>query len=205
MKFLLRFIAKFFFKSKYNILRQRILFEYSKLSHNEFFWIDNATKLLISGEDHRFFYHIGFDMISIIRAIRNRIFFNKIEGASTLEQQLVRVLTNDFERTFRRKFQEILLATTLTALVPKKAIPKIYLNVAYYGAEMNGLQQALIKLNIEETHIDLYDAAEIVSRIKYPQPRQHNEKRLSQIQTRKKHLLDLHKRHFKRKFLKIYG
>jgi membrane carboxypeptidase/penicillin-binding protein len=204
MKLFLRFIAKIFFKSKYRILRQRVLFEYSKISHECFFGLDNTTKLLISGEDHRFFYHIGFDIISIVRAIRSRIFFNRIEGASTIEQQLVRVLSNDFERTFRRKLREILLATTLTTFVPKKAIPKIYLNVAYYGAGMNGLQQALKKLNIGETNIDLYNAAELVSRIKYPQPNQHSAKRQFQIQMRKRYLLDLHERHFKRKFLKVY-
>jgi penicillin-binding protein 1A len=48
---------------------------------------------LISGEDHRFYNHIGFDPIAILRAIYKRIDAGKIEGASTIEQQYVRTCT----------------------------------------------------------------------------------------------------------------
>ena len=37
-------------------------------------------------------------------------------------------VTNNFDKTFRRKIQEIVLATTVSSIVPKNAIPKIYLN-----------------------------------------------------------------------------
>ncbi|WP_443946952.1 biosynthetic peptidoglycan transglycosylase [Pedobacter sp. AW1-32] len=164
------------------------------------------SKLLISGEDHRFYYHIGFDFIAIIRAVRNRIFHKRVEGASTIEQQLVRVLTNDFDRTFKRKIQEILLSTTVSSIIPKKSIPRIYLNVAYYGAEMNGLNQTYSKLGILDIEtIPIEQAAEIVSRIKYPQPSKPNQKRLLQIEMRKQHLIKLYNNHLTRKHFKIYG
>jgi len=199
-------IAKLVYRKKYNQLQVMLLVEYElvKVDHTEN--INTLSKLLISGEDHRFFYHIGFDIIAILRAVKNRILHNKIEGASTIEQQLVRVLTNDYQRTFSRKIREILLATTLTSIIPKRAIPKIYLNVAYYGTGMNGLNQAYLKLGIRDREkMPLEQAAEIVSRIKYPQPNKTNEKRLAQIEERKQHLLKLYNKHLTRKYFRIYG
>jgi len=167
---------------------------------------NTLSKVLISGEDHRFHYHIGFDCIAILRAVKNRIFYKKTEGASTIEQQLVRVLTNDFERTFKRKVQEILLSTTVSSVIPKSAIPKIYLNVAYYGPGMNGLNQTFSKLGIvDRAALRIEQAAEIVSRIKYPQPSSQNQNRLRQIELRKQHLIKLYNSHSNRKYFKIYG
>lgn len=199
-------LAKRLYKSKYSQLRDKLLTEIEIVKSKQNDNIDTLSKLLISGEDHRFYYHIGFDIIAILRAIRNKIFYNKTEGASTLEQQLVRVLTNDFDRTFKRKIQEILLATTVSSVIPKNAIPKIYLNVAYYGTGMNGLNQALTKLKMTRREIMAIEkAAELVSRIKYPQPINPNSKRLKQMEARKQHLVLLYNRHLSRKYFKIYG
>lgn len=206
MRIFLSYIAKLLYRDKYARLRDKLLNEYHLLKQSHSHRLDTMTKLLISGEDHRFLHHIGFDIIAIMRAIKNRIIYNKIEGASTIEQQLVRVITNDFDKTFQRKFQEILLATTLTSIVPKKAIPEIYLNVAYYGTGMNGLTEAMKKLDVYETDfLSLEKAAEIVSRIKYPEPLSPNLKRLSQIEKRKQHLISLFNKHKARKFIKVYG
>lgn len=180
--------------------------EYKILEASDISNTNILSKLLISGEDHRFFYHIGFDLIAIIRAVRNRVIYRKIEGASTIEQQLVRVLINDFDKTFKRKIQEIILATTVSSIVPKASIPRIYLNVAYYGAEMNGLNQTYSKLGITNREtLPIEQAAEIVSRIKYPQPTKFNENRLRQIEVRKQHLIKLYNNHLNRKYFRIYG
>ena len=206
MRILLGHIAKQLYNKKFEQLRDRLLLEYEIVKFDKTKNYNTLSKILISGEDHRFHYHIGFDFIAILRAIRNRIFYKKIEGASTIEQQLVRVLTNDFERTFKRKIQEILLSTTVSSIIPKSTIPKIYLNVAYYGAGMNGLNQTISKLGIvvRET-IPIEQAAEIVSRIKYPQPSDQNQNRLRQIEIRKQHLIKLYNSHSNRKYFKIYG
>ena len=206
MRKIIGHLAKRLCKSKYSQLRSRLLNEIQKLNSKPNNNIDTLSKILISGEDHRFYYHIGFDIIAIIRAIRNRLFYDKIEGASTIEQQLVRVLTEDFDRTFKRKIQEILLATTVSSIIPKNAIPKIYLNVAYYGTGMHGLNQAITKLGIAEREtMAIEKAAELVSRIKYPQPTNPNTKRLNQIEARTQHLVLLYNRHLSRKYFKIYG
>ncbi len=206
MRFILRHIAKRLYNKKYDRLRDRLLEEYELLKISDADTANILSKLLISGEDHRFYYHIGFDLIAIIRAIRNRIIYQKVEGASTIEQQLVRVITKDFDKTFRRKIQEILLATTVSSIVPKNAIPKIYLNVAYYGTGMNGLSQTYSKLGITDKEaLPIEQAAEIISRIKYPQPSKFNQNRLRQIETRKQHLIKLYNNHLNRRYFKIYG
>ncbi|RYX87027.1 hypothetical protein EON73_02250, partial [bacterium] len=199
-------IAKYLYKEKYYHLQNRIKKEYLKVQGIEKTHFDILSKLLISGEDHRFLYHIGFDVIAILRALKNRVFLNKIEGASTIEQQLVRVITNNYERNLQRKIQEILLATSLTSLVSREYLPAIYLNIAYYGTGMNDLSQALKKFGIKNmSEISLDEAAEIVSRIKYPEPKNGNTKRLNQIRLRKTHLILLYNKHLNKKTFKIYG
>ncbi|MCX6290903.1 MAG: transglycosylase domain-containing protein [Bacteroidetes bacterium] len=161
--------------------------------------------LLISGEDHRFKYRFGFDVIAIIRALKNRVIHNRVEGASTIEQQLVRVLTSDFNKTLKRKIKEIFLSTVLCELVPRKDIPTIYLYVAYYGTGMRGLEQVFKKFGITKSQtISNEMCAEIIARIKYPEPQKRNEKRLRQIEMRKKHLLALYNKHRLYKKFKIY-
>jgi membrane carboxypeptidase/penicillin-binding protein len=206
MRPILSYIARKLFKEQFKILRSELAAIYPAMEITKnLLRTKILIDILVSGEDHRFKYHIGFDLIAIARAIKNRIIYNKIEGASTIEQQLVRVLTNDYEKTIIRKVREILLSTTLSDLVPRNQIPLIYLNIAYYGANMNGLNQALKRLNTKnQTVINEDLAAEIISRIKYPEPKAYNETRNKQISRRKIHLLGLYKKHKSRKILTIY-
>lgn len=204
MRRLFSLIAQIIYKEKYDSLRTKLLIEYSKMN-NKNSRFDTLSKLLISGEDHRFLYHFGFDIYAIVRATKNRMFSNKIEGASTIEQQIVRVLTNEYKRTFKRKIQEIFLSTTLASNVPRKDLPSLYLNIAYYGTGLDGLQSILNKFEIvTRDDIPIEIAAEIVSRIKYPEPKNKSNQRLIQIEKRKLHLINLYKNHTNRKLLRIY-
>ena len=206
----LRLIISFFAKNAYNLdyllLKKRLpkinaQIESTSRKHQ----LNILEKLLISGEDHRFHYHIGFDIIAMIRACRNRIIKNKFEGASTINQQIVRVITNKYEKTLKRKIKEILLATTLCEIVPRKNIPSIYLFIAYYGNNMFCLEDVLKKREVAESDTLSDDlAAEIVAMIKYPIIEKGNQKRITQIELRKRHLLMLYKKHEKKKFFKIY-
>jgi membrane carboxypeptidase/penicillin-binding protein len=206
MREIIELIAKFFYKKDYYFMRVRLLKEYELVKNFDNSDFDILSKLLISGEDHRFFHHIGFDVIAILRAIKNNFCKDRIEGASTIEQQLVRVLINDFDKTIRRKVKEIMLATTVMSLVPKRVIPIIYLNVAYYGPNMYGLDQVMNRLKVtKQNKLTLEIAAGIISRIKYPQPEDPSPKRIMQIERRKKHLLSLYDNHLKRKYFKVYG
>jgi membrane peptidoglycan carboxypeptidase len=154
-----------------------------------------AQHLLISGEDHRFFYHPGFDIIAICRAIFRRMVFNIIEGASTIDQQLVRVLTGRYERTIKRKWREICLAILLTSIVPKEELPGLYLSIAYFGWHMNNFKEACEKLHLNPSTMTMKEAAELVARLKYPEPSQPSKKRIQAIRRRGIHLMKLYKLH----------
>ncbi len=206
-KLIISFIGKQIYPNQYTIIKRKLLNEHQTfLAHQREYHNQMLNKLLISGEDHRFRYHFGFDVIAILRAIKKRVLNNKIEGASTIEQQLVRILSNDFEKTFTRKIKEIFLATTLSKLVPRNDIPGIYLQVAYYGTEMNGLEQVYKKMDIINPKLISKEVcAGIIARIKYPEPKKNNIDRLKQIEFRKKHLLELYNKHSNYKYFKIYG
>lgn len=145
--------------------------------------------MLIAAEDHRYGHHPGVDPISICRAAWRSIFFGKREGGSTIAMQLVRVITGRYERTLRRKVTEIYLAIRLTRHLCGDELPKLYLVVAYFGWKMNGLAQASQRLKMDLPNVSDLEAANIVARLKYPEPQRRDEKRLFKIQERTKYIL----------------
>lgn len=145
--------------------------------------------LLIAAEDHRFGNHAGVDLISLCRAIWRSVFFGKKEGGSTIAMQLVRVITGRFERTIGRKIAEIYFAVRLTKHVGESDLPKLYLTIAYYGWQMNGLKQASKRLNINPATVSQLEAANVIARLKYPEPRRLDEKRFAKITARSKHII----------------
>lgn len=154
-----------------------------------------AQQLLISGEDHRHSRHPGFDFIAICRALWKRLAFGSREGASTIEQQIVRIITGRYERTIRRKLKEILLAILIDASFQKDILPGVYLSIAYYGWRMNGYRQACRRLGFRPNFLTLDEAATLVARLKYPEARIAPLSRVQQIQRRSKHLLSLYQYH----------
>lgn len=154
-----------------------------------------AQKLLISGEDHRHVRHPGFDPVAICRAIWRRLSCRSREGASTIEQQLVRTITGRYERTLRRKFKEIFLAVLVCRAFEKKDLPAVYLSIAYYGWRMNGYRQACRRLHLHSGSLSLERAAGLIARLKYPEPKSAPSARAEQIDRRSKHLLTLYRRH----------
>lgn len=145
--------------------------------------------LLIAGEDHRFIRHCGVDYYSLFRAAWKTFIIGQREGGSTIAMQLVRVLTNRYERTFSRKVLEMYLARRLTGYISKKKITSLYLSVAYFGWEMDGLTQAVKRLDLDPKNLSLDDIAGIIARLKYPQPRQYSENRERQIKYRTQYIL----------------
>ena len=167
--------------------------------------INKLIDYLISAEDHRYKYHVGFDIIAIIRAFRNRILYKKQEGASTIEQQLVRTIIGKYEKSLSRKLREICLAFALKLFIDKKTIALTYLNIAYYGTDFKGLDKILKKFNLKKgDYINDNICAEIVSRLKYPESTKMST-RLKLIENRKKYLLKLYEKHSNYKLLKIHA
>jgi membrane peptidoglycan carboxypeptidase len=154
-----------------------------------------AQQLLISGEDHRFFSHGGIDLIAVCRAAWRGIAFPRREGASTIEMQVVRVVSGRYDRTFWRKVREMALATLVTQVIPKQALPAIYLRLGYFGWRMNGFAAACRHIGRRPESLTPMETARLVARLKYPQPRDASPQRWQQIDMRARHLLLLHMRH----------
>ena len=91
----------------------------------------NAT---INTEDKYFYKHIGFDYLRIGKAaITNILNKSKSEGASTITQQYARNLFLNFDKTWKRKIDEALLACKLELHYTKDEILEGYLNTINYG------------------------------------------------------------------------
>ncbi|WP_238996744.1 transglycosylase domain-containing protein [Paenibacillus pinistramenti] len=94
-------------------------------------------------EDRHFYEHIGFDFKGMARALLvNLEHFDKIQGASTLTQQLARNLYLTHERTWTRKAKEALYTAQLEMKYSKKEILQMYLNQIYYGHGAYGIEAA---------------------------------------------------------------
>ena len=139
---------------------------------------------LILAEDKRFYKHGGVDPIGIFRAIWQTVVFSRLQGGSTVEQQLVRVLLHDYRLSIYRKLKEIVLASRLHRVIDKDLIPVVYLTVAYYGWRMNGIHQAATHLGINLKAPTIKDAAMLVARIKVPEPHRPNSRLQERLQTR---------------------
>ena len=98
---------------------------------------------LVAIEDTQYFEHIGInpDAISraIIKDIKARAF---VEGASTLTQQLVKMLVLSREKKLIRKIKEALLAIRLETILTKEEILERYLNHVYFGHGYYGIRTA---------------------------------------------------------------
>lgn len=126
---------------------------------------DNITMSLINylriAEDHRQLLHFGVDPIAIIRAFYLRLFKGIKQGASTIEQQLVRTITGRYEKTIRRKVREQIIAIWIRKRFAPNEICKCYISCCYYGYGTYGIKKLTNKIK------DI-DELGIVSRIKYP-------------------------------------
>ncbi|HVG23952.1 MAG TPA: transglycosylase domain-containing protein, partial [Thermoanaerobaculia bacterium] len=94
----------------------------------------HVANAFIAAEDVRFRHHVGVDPIGMARALFANVRAGGIaQGGSTIPQQIVkqRFLTN--ERTWRRKFTEIVLAVLLDLRLTKNEILELYLNDVYLG------------------------------------------------------------------------
>jgi len=146
-------------------------------------------RLLIAGEDHRFKFHSGVDVIALLRASWKTLILNQREGGSTIAMQLVRVVTGKYDKTLHRKLEEIFLAHKLTKHLSKQEILSLYLSIAYFGWNMHGIKQACKSLNLNLNNLTLEESAGLIARLKYPEPKNISKNRNRQIKYRAKYIL----------------
>ena len=99
----------------------------------------NAT---IAVEDKNFYKHEGFDLTGIFRALYNIIVHHRLQGGSTLTQQLVKNVLLTSQRTLTRKLKEFILAVQIEHRYSKDQILQMYLNEAPYGGAAWGVEAA---------------------------------------------------------------
>jgi len=124
-------------------------------------------------EDINFYNHIGIDAKGIFRAfIKNlkKIFSNKrLEGASTITQQVAKnfLLTNEI--SYSRKIKEIILAIRMEKVLEKEQIMELYLNEIYLGGGSYGITSAALNyFNKSLSDLELEEMAMLAALPKAP-------------------------------------
>lgn len=122
---------------------------------------ETLKQALIATEDKNFYRHNGYDITGIIRSsIQNVMARHTVQGASTLTQQLARILFLTNERTLTRKIKEIEVAARIEKTISKDKILEMYLNNVYLGAGAYGVSAASKRyFNKKLSHLTLPEQA----------------------------------------------
>jgi len=124
-----------------------VLYEPMASAGNRAEWITSVPALVenatLAAEDKRFFHHIGIDPIAVARAsVKNARAMRVVEGGSTITQQVAKLLLRSKSRSLREKIAEAVLALRLEHRYTKREILALYLNLAPYGNQINGVARA---------------------------------------------------------------
>ena len=103
----------------------------------------------LSAEDKNFFSHPGVDAKGVIRAviknISNIMTSQRLEGASTITQQVAKNFLLSNEVSFNRKIKEAILAFRIERALSKERILELYLNQIYLGGGAYGIASASLE------------------------------------------------------------
>ena len=116
----------------------------------------------LSAEDKNFFTHPGVDAKGVIRAVINNvsniIYSRRLEGASTITQQVAKNFLLSNEVSLNRKIKEAILAFRIERVLSKQRILELYLNQIYLGQGAYGIASA---------SLEYFDKP--ISKLKYPE------------------------------------
>jgi penicillin-binding protein 1A len=102
-----------------------------------------VRQAFISAEDDSFYEHQGVDTNGILRAfVNNLIAGGKVQGGSTITQQVVKTVLLTPQKSYERKLKEIILSTRLETEMSKDDILTLYLNHIYLGSSAYGVAAA---------------------------------------------------------------
>ncbi|MGB7069477.1 MAG: PBP1A family penicillin-binding protein [Pyrinomonadaceae bacterium] len=119
----------------------------------------NVENALLAIEDNRFYEHIGIDPYRIAGVVIRNLFTGKMEGASTITQQLAKNLFLYKDRTYTRKINEWAVALQIERFYTKRQILEMYMNYVFLGAGAYGFEagsrtyfgKSLKELSLEES------------------------------------------------------
>lgn len=145
-----------------------------QLDRRKFVSLDTMPQSLINAflatEDHKFYEHHGLSIRGIIRSAFVNVYHGKkVQGASTITQQLVRLLFFDAKKTFVRKVKEQIFALLVEFQFTKDQILETYLNHVYFGHGIYGVQAAAKRFwNKDVQDLALDEVAVLAAMVRSP-------------------------------------
>lgn len=130
----------------------------------------HLLEAFISAEDWDFYSHSGLSWKGIVRSFAINLYYGKrLQGASTITQQLVKLLFLDLQKTFSRKLKEQLYAMIIEQQCTKQHILHVYLNHIYFGCGLYGVEAAAQAFwGISARNVSVSQAATLAGIIRSP-------------------------------------
>ena len=121
----------------------------------------HVRQAFIAAEDDSFYRHKGIDATGIVRALVNNVIAGgKVQGGSTITQQVVKSVLLTPQKSYERKLKEIILSIRLEGELPKDQILSLYLNHIYLGSGAYGVAAAAREYFGKEIEdVDIAEAA----------------------------------------------
>jgi penicillin-binding protein 1C len=131
------------------------------------------VKMLVAYEDKRFYAHHGVDPAALVRAAYLFVTHGRIvSGGSTLTMQVARLLEPRSERSMLAKLKQMVRAVELDATLSKDEILSLYLSLAPYGGNLEGIRAASFAyFGREPRRLALHEAALLVALPQSPEAR----------------------------------
>ncbi len=131
----------------------------------------HLIEAFISAEDGNFYHHNGISIKSIIRSLCVNLYYGKkVQGASTITQQLAKLLFFNLKKTYSRKIKEQLYALIIEQHCTKEHILYVYLNHIYFGCGLYGVEAACQAFwGISAQDVSIAQAATLAGIIRAPQ------------------------------------
>jgi penicillin-binding protein 1A len=137
---------------------------------------EHIPHAVLAAEDQHFYEHAGVDLTAVARAIVRNVQGDR-QGASTITQQLAKLNYTGSERTFLRKFREVLYADQLEKRYTKDELLERYLNQVYLGDGAYGIAAAAhAYFGVAPDRLSVAQAATLAGMIRSPEsldPRRH--------------------------------
>jgi monofunctional biosynthetic peptidoglycan transglycosylase len=151
----------------------------AKLRHR---WVDydkislNLKRALVAAEDANFMEHEGFEWDAIQRAYEKNLKKGKIvAGGSTISQQLAKNLFLSDRRSLWRKGEEAIITVMIEAVMSKRRIFEIYLNIIEWGDGVFGAEAAARHYYSKgAANLDAWEAARMAAMVPKPRYYDHN-------------------------------
>lgn len=133
---------------------------------------DLVKQAFISAEDKTFYSHSGYDVLGMMSAARDALKGNRLRGASTITQQVMKNFLLSSDRSAERKIKELILAARVETALSKDRILELYLNEIFLGQNSFGVAAAAqTYFNKTLSELTVSEAAYLASLPKSPSKR----------------------------------